>query len=1216
MSWEDQFSEGLLKEGYYLYKSGKIRSRIKRGTEYTVNISDCMQYKVVVDTRGDQYEAQCNCWDYRTSHQCRHVVAAFYAIEGKTEEISFAGNKRIQPFQSNESSTDEYHYYDMGKISRNVRITSYRYEVAQGLLDKGIAGDRKIMTFPYRDGEGRLQNGLSCRLSFYRNQFKEEQTAEVIVGRDFLWRGSCDVRRCYCGYEYAAQGSVPGGTELCEHLLAAMIALNQHIIEENPGDATDEKGARFLGKFRRRTNTSSEKAANVFLEPELWNEDGELKAGFRIGIEKGYKVRNLTELVSTVDSNETLRLGKNSAINFCLSEFDERSKPFYEFIRKQVKDNLRRNERIEARRSWGYYDRYETERISSAIPLEGSAMDDFYQLVCELPEISYVRKTYRTGTEKGRLRCTQGKPKLRIRLKELREGETIAGITISGQLPELTQGAKGIYYVDDKFLYKSSQEEYEQLTPLIECADRNGNFTCNVGRRNLAEFYRTVYPVLEQLAVLEDQATAHVERLIPPAPEVIFYLDSVDKILSCKAQISYGENHHCPMEAKQRRQFSQIYRDYAKEREICEVVEEFFPIYEEMAGESLCEDGEGCYRVYREGVDELLKLGEIQCTDRFQNRRVRKSFGIKIGVSVESDLLQLDISSGDIDREELLAIFESYRLKKKYHILRNGDFVDLSSPDMELLNQIFSVCRMDLKNLLGEKIQVPMYRALYLDRLLEDHEELYSHRDRNFRRLVKDFGTVKDSDLEPPKSLEGVLRHYQVYGHKWLRTVLQNDFGGILADEMGLGKTLQMISVLLAEKTEEVKPALIICPASLVYNWKEEFARFAPELKVEAVAGGIKERHEQIRGYASTDVLITSYDLLKRDIGEYQGTAFEYQILDEAQYIKNPRTVAAKTVKVIQAKHKFALTGTPIENRLSELWSIFDFLMPGFLHDYETFRNELEIPITRDKDTGCSEKLKRMIAPFVLRRLKKDVLRDLPDKIEEIRYGVMEQAQQKLYDSQVLRITSKVDGESEEEFRKNKLQILAEITRTRMLCCDPSLVVEGYTGGSAKREACIELIQSAIEGEHRILLFSQFTTMLDLFGKDLEQKEIPYYRLTGETPKEERIRLMKAFNEGDVPVFLISLKAGGTGLNLTGADVVIHYDPWWNLAVQNQATDRAHRIGQTQKVTVYKLIIKGSIEEKIVKLQESKKDLADEVLNGENGTLTSMSREDLLELLS
>ena len=349
---------------------------------------------------------------------------------------------------------------------------------------------------------------------------------------------------------------------------------------------------------------------------------------------------------------------------------------------------------------------------------------------------------------------------------------------------------------------------------------------------------------------------------------------------------------------------------------------------------------------------------------------------------------------------------------------------------------------------------------------------------------------------------------------------------------------------------------------------------------------------------------------------EYEKYSFQCEIIDEAQFIKNANTQAAKAVKEIQTGFRLALTGTPVENRLSELWSIFDYLMPGFLYSYKKFREEVEIPVVQNSDEDAMKRLQKMIRPFVLRRLKKEVLTDLPDKLEENMFAQLTGEQQKLYDAHVKRMMLMLDKQSEEEFKSSKITILAELTRLRQICCDPSLVFEDYKGDSAKTEMCLNMIRNAVEGGHKILLFSQFTTMLDHLAKRLEEEKISYYMLNGSVSKEKRAQMVESFNKDDTQVFCISLKAGGTGLNLTAADIVIHFDPWWNLAVQNQATDRAHRIGQKNVVNVYKLIVKDTIEENIMKLQEKKRELADQILEGENLNGSSLTREELVELLT
>ena len=377
----------------------------------------------------------------------------------------------------------------------------------------------------------------------------------------------------------------------------------------------------------------------------------------------------------------------------------------------------------------------------------------------------------------------------------------------------------------------------------------------------------------------------------------------------------------------------------------------------------------------------------------------------------------------------------------------------------------------------------------------------------------------------------------------------------------------------------------------------------------------MSERRELLQGYEEFDVVITSYDLLKRDIEEYQDKHFYAQIIDEAQNIKNHTTQASKAVKCIRADVKFALTGTPIENRLSELWSIFDYLMPGMLSSYEKFKSGYETPIVQSKDEIVTGRLQKMIKPFILRRLKSEVLKDLPEKEENVIYSKLEGEQNELYRANVNKLLEILNHTSNEEFQTGKIQLLAQLTRLRQVCCAPSLVYENYKGGAAKLDTCMELIKNAVEGGHKILVFSQFTSLFVLLEKELAKEKIRNYKLTGATAKSKRAQLVAEFNENDVPVFLISLKAGGTGLNLTGASIVIHFDPWWNVAAQNQATDRAHRIGQKNTVSVYKLIAKNTIEEKILLLQEAKKNLSDQIISEDGVSVTNLSKEDFMGIL-
>lgn len=436
-------------------------------------------------------------------------------------------------------------------------------------------------------------------------------------------------------------------------------------------------------------------------------------------------------------------------------------------------------------------------------------------------------------------------------------------------------------------------------------------------------------------------------------------------------------------------------------------------------------------------------------------------------------------------------------------------------------------------------------------------------------------------------------------------------FNGILADDMGLGKTLQVIALL--DSKVSGKTSIVICPASLIYNWEDEIHRFSKTLKCKCICGNVKQRAQGIASYSQYDVLLTSYDYIRRDIELYEAMTFYYVILDEAQYIKNQKTRNALCVKKLKAEHKLALTGTPIENSLAELWSIFDFLMPDYLFNYHYFQAHYESEIVKNHNEEVQQKLKKLVAPFVLRRNKKEVLRELPDKIEQNYIIDFSEEENKLYVAHLAQVNRELSQMVNMQ-STDKITILAMLTKLRQLCCEPRLVFENIHEPSSKLKACIHLIQTLKENKQKVLLFSSFTSMLELIADELYKEGISYYILTGATNKEERRELVERFQNDSTTVFLISLKAGGTGLNLTSAEAVIHYDPWWNQSAQNQATDRAYRIGQRKKVQVFKLVMKNSIEEKIQKLQLMKKELADMFVENNETNLAKMSKEELLSL--
>ena len=710
-----------------------------------------------------------------------------------------------------------------------------------------------------------------------------------------------------------------------------------------------------------------------------------------------------------------------------------------------------------------------------------------------------------------------------------------------------------------------------------------------------------------------------------------FDSDSPDE-LRLRPTLSYGDftfsplaDEHVPRE---------ICRDVPAEFYISRLITRYFSYWEDESGELVIRgDEEALYQVLSEGMTQFQEVGEVWLSESVRHLRVLPPPEVSMGVSLGGGWLDLKIETAGIDPAELLQVLSEYRQKKKYYRMKNGEFLQLSGGGLQALDSLTADLGLTKSEFQAGEAKIPAYRAFYLDSLSGDGRMKLFQRDEAYGMMVRDLKTAQSVSYAVPAVLEKTLREYQKIGYTWMRTLARYHFGGILADDMGLGKTLQVIALLTAfyqEKTEQKAagnegsgselplPSLIVCPASLVYNWGQEFARFSPGIRVLLIAGTAKERQEQLeeqmRMEASegAQVIITSYDLLKRDRAAYLGRTFEYEIIDEAQVIKNAKTQGAKAVKEISANARFALTGTPVENRLSELWSIFDFLMPGFLYSYRKFRERYELPIVKNQDPEALTALRRMTGPFVLRRLKKDVLRELPTKEERIVYSAASGRQQKLYTASALKLKEALAGGAWSG--NGKLEVLSQLMRLRQICCDPALCFEDYTGESAKLETCVSLIASASAAGHKILLFSQFASMLERIRERLLQEGISSHLLVGATPKEERSRMVQAFASDEVPVFLISLKAGGTGLNLTAADIVIHYDPWWNVAAQNQATDRAYRIGQEKPVTVYKLILKDTIEENLLKLQNAKLALAAQVVSEGMVSLGDLSQNELMEL--
>ena len=555
-------------------------------------------------------------------------------------------------------------------------------------------------------------------------------------------------------------------------------------------------------------------------------------------------------------------------------------------------------------------------------------------------------------------------------------------------------------------------------------------------------------------------------------------------------------------------------------------------------------------------------------------------------------------------------ILKAYKKKRKFYKLKNGQILSLDNQELQDLDHLTDTLSLPVQDIVRGEVQIPTYRLFEIDQMMQDDTSLHYQRSEELKKWIEDFQT-KEHEFDVPEHYQAILRDYQKKGYQWLRLMEHYHFGGILADDMGLGKTLQMITYFDSLKGQGTH--LVIAPASLILNWQDELMKFSNDLNVLCVYGNKEEREKHLKNQEQYDVLITSYDYLRRDIEWYEKLSFHTVVIDEAQNIKNPKTRNAICVKRLKAKQRFALTGTPIENSLAELWSIFDFLMPYYLYHYSYFLEQFERPIVKEHNEQKQERLKQMITPFVLRRNKKDVLYELPEKIEQTLYMHLSEEEEKLYLANLVQVNQSLQQKLDVQ-KLGHIDILAMLTRLRQLCQDSRLLYPEFQGPSSKLKGCMELIHSLKDNHKKILLFSSFTSLLHLIEEQCQKEHVSYYLLDGSTPKEKRKKMVDKFQNDDTTLFLISLKAGGSGLNLTSAQAVIHYDPWWNMSAKNQATDRAHRIGQQETVQVFSLIMKNTIEEKIMELQMQKKNLADTFVEGNEGSITSMSLEDMKSL--
>lgn len=747
-------------------------------------------------------------------------------------------------------------------------------------------------------------------------------------------------------------------------------------------------------------------------------------------------------------------------------------------------------------------------------------------------------------------------------------------------------------------------EDCKRLFDLSRMLGESKSNHIPIQNEQIAFFMEKVVPGLKKLGKVQE--TRLTSKYLNKTPLIAkLYLDRVKNRLLAGLEFHYENRVINPLEGREPLEGSLLFRDNEVEDEILQLMDDSSFIKND--GGYYLHNEELEYEFLYYIVPKLQKLVQLYATTAVRSRIFRGNSHPKIRIKMKKERtnwLEFKFEMNGIQDENIREILVALEEKRKYYRLRNGSLLSLETREFEEINRFLQALPIQ-NDELENGFTIPINKGIQLLDSVNEHSVFKL--EESFQKFLDDLQNIGSLEFQVPSGLDYILRDYQKTGYKWMKTLAHYGFGGVLADDMGLGKSIQSISYILSELSEirENKlPVLIVCPSSLTYNWSNEFMKFTPEVESIVIDGNRQERIQIHKEIKDIDVIITSYPLLLKDIEWFEKQSFHTVFFDEAQFFKNPVTKTARTVKKIKAKYRFALTGTPIENSIEELWSIFHVVFPELFGNLKDFSN-----ITR-------KTIAKRISPFLLRRLKEDVLPELPQKMESIETVELQIDQKELYAAYLAKLRHDTMKHLDKDtLRKNRIKILAGLTRLRQICCHPALFVDGYKGSSSKFELLLQIVEEAKISGKRVLIFSQFTKMLGLISRELSDQGIPFFYLDGQTPAEHRVTICNEFNNGERNFFLISLKAGGTGLNLTGADTVILYDIWWNPAVEQQAADRAHRMGQTNVVQVIKLVAKGTIEEKMNELQEKKKHLIQEIMGDEEQMTRSLTEEDIKELL-
>ena len=925
-----------------------------------------------------------------------------------------------------------------------------------------------------------------------------------------------------------------------------------------------------------------------------------------------YKIKDLSGFYSRMKTGETYKYGENVEFAHIKENFTEESQPLLKLVLKYAEIIKYGNTNSNANYRFGA-----SALNESIVTIDDKGLDDIFEI------LKNTTVKFQKATVEEQIKFEPNSPDIKIILEKIDNDNYALYPNIDSFKINILNGYKNTYILTSTTLYKCDKNFSKTTLKILKIFIENYSPKIEIGQKQLQELFSIVIPKIQEQIIYKNITKEEIQKYTPRQVKSKIYLDFDKKNLSLILKFIYNNKEYNPLEPEIKKQNG---RNIIKETQVLNLLLYAGFMLDAKKHRFVLVDEEKIYNFITHTLATYANTIEILATEQVKNKMFKEPKIKNLGIKIENNLLEIDLNKINIDPKELVEVLKKYNVNKKFYRLKDGTFLKLeNNEEIEFLNKLMATSNANYKEIQDGILYLPAYRSLYLEKLLKDLPNVEVEANQKYNEITNnlDKETIK-KHIEIPYKLDKILRYYQKVGFSWLQTLDHYKFGGILADDMGLGKTIQILSVIMSylEQTpkSEKRASLVVAPSSLALNWKNEALKFTKDIQTLVIHGDYKERKQQIESIEKYDLIITSYDLLKRDIELYKNKNYNFRfvIADEAQYLKNSNTKNAISIKQINADTRFALTGTPMENSLAELWSIFDFIMPQYLYSYRKFRNLFEVPIVKDKDEQAMQRLKMLIEPFVLRRTKKQVLTELPEKTISILTNSMYGEQKELYlaylmqAKQELQETIKIDG-----FEKSQMKILSILTRLRQICCHPSLFIQNYSGTSSKLEQCMEIIREGAASNHKTLVFSVYTSMFPIIEKELQKNKIKYFKLTGSTKVNERVNLVDEFNKNDdIKVFLISLKAGGTGLNLTGADVVIHYDPWWNVSAENQATDRAYRIGQKHNVQVYKLITKDSIEEKIYRLQQNKSALIDDVLDINTSFISGLSKDEIINLFN